>query len=125
MVSVWPTVNPNCDNYAEMDGRGFLVGSVAACPLHLPFWDKGTDGQAFVRFYDSTNPEARRYVWQKVTEGYRRYGIRAFWLDACEPEMLPEDPETNLLLPGAGHGGAGRVSARACPRLLRRAEVEW
>ena len=47
-----------------------------------------------MRFYDATNPEARRYIWEKVTDGYRRYGIRAFWLDACEPEMRPRTPRT-------------------------------
>ena len=61
-------------------------------PLHLAFWDKGTDGQAFMRYYDATNPEAREYVWEKISEGYRRYGIRAFWLDACEPEILADNP---------------------------------
>jgi alpha-D-xyloside xylohydrolase len=102
MVSVWPTVNPNSANHAEMDRHGFLVGNVRGLPLNLPFWDKGDDGQVFVRFYDSTNPEARRYVWDKITQGYRRYGIRAFWLDACEPEMRPEDPESNLYYLGRG-----------------------
>jgi alpha-D-xyloside xylohydrolase len=103
MVSVWPTINPNSENHAEMDRRGLLVGNVRGLPLNLPFWDKGDDGQVFVRFYDSTNPEARRYVWDKVTQGYRRYGIRAFWLDACEPEMRPEDPESNLYYLGRGN----------------------
>ena len=111
MVSVWPTVNPNSENHAEMDRRGLLVGNVRGLPLNLPFWDKGDDGQVFVRFYDSTNPEARRYVWEKVAQGYGRYGIRAFWLDACEPEMRPEDPESNLLLLGPGRRSAERLPA--------------
>jgi len=102
MVSVWPTVNPNSENHAEMDRRGLLVGNLRGLPLNLPFWDKGDDGQVFVRFYDSTSPEARRYVWDRITEGYRRYGIRAFWLDACEPEMRPEDPESSLYHLGRG-----------------------
>ena len=55
-----------------------------------------------MRFYDATNPEARRYVWQKVTDGYRRYGIRAFWLDACEPEILADNPETARYFLGPG-----------------------
>ena len=46
MVSVWPTVNPNSAHYSEMEDRGFLVGSQRGMPLHLPFWDKGTDGHA-------------------------------------------------------------------------------
>ncbi|HUB69861.1 MAG TPA: TIM-barrel domain-containing protein [Acidimicrobiales bacterium] len=102
MVSIWPTVNPNGANYAEMARRGLLVGKLRGLPLHLPFWDKGTQGQVFVSFYDATNPEARSYVWDKVTQGYRRYGIKAFWLDACEPEMRPEDLESNLLYLGLG-----------------------
>ncbi len=102
MVSIWPTVNPESTNYAEMARRGLLVGNIRGLPLHLPFWDKGTEGQVFVSFYDATNPEARSYIWDKITEGYRRYGIRSFWLDACEPEMRPEDPESNLLHQGLG-----------------------
>jgi alpha-D-xyloside xylohydrolase len=102
VVSVWPTVNPNSDNYAEMDRRGFLVRNMAGLPLHHAFWDKGTDGHAFMRYYDATNPEARRYVWEKVTDGYRRYGIRAFWLDACEPEILADNAESARYSMGAG-----------------------
>jgi alpha-D-xyloside xylohydrolase len=102
MVSVWPTVNPNSDTYADMDSRGFLVRSTAGLPLHLAFWDKGTDGRAFMRFYDPTNPGARRYVWDKIVDGYRRYGIRAFWLDACEPEVLADNPETAQYFTGQG-----------------------
>jgi alpha-D-xyloside xylohydrolase len=102
MVSVWPSVNPDSENHYEMDRRGLLIGNERSLPLNMPFWDKGTKGQVFVRFYDPTNPEARRYVWEKVSQGYGRYGIRAFWLDACEPEMLPEDAESDLFHLGPG-----------------------
>jgi alpha-D-xyloside xylohydrolase len=102
MVSVWPTVNPNSDNYEEMDRRGLLVRNATGLPLHLAFWDKGTDGPAFMRFYDSTNPEARRYIWEKISDGYGRYGIRAFWLDACEPENLADSPDDARYFTGQG-----------------------
>jgi alpha-D-xyloside xylohydrolase len=107
MVSIWPTVNPNSENYAEMDTRGLLVRNVAGLPLHLALWDKGTDGHAFMRFYDATNPEARRYIWEKVTDGYGRYGIRAFWLDACEPEGLAENSEDARYFAGRGTEAQG------------------
>jgi len=107
MVSIWPTVNPNSDNYAEMDRRGLLVRNLTGLPLHLAFWDKGTDGQAFLRFYDATNPEARRYIWEKVSEGYGRYGIRAFWLDACEPEILAENSKDARYFTGQGSESQG------------------
>jgi alpha-D-xyloside xylohydrolase len=102
MVSVWPTVNPASDHYAEMDRRGLLVRNTAGLPLQLAFWDKGIDGQAFMRYYDATNPEARSFVWEKITDGYRRHGIRAFWLDACEPEILSDNHENALYFLGAG-----------------------
>jgi alpha-D-xyloside xylohydrolase len=102
MVSIWPTVNPNGGGYAEMDERGFLVRSLAGLPLHLAFWDKGTDGQAFMRYYDATNPEARRYLWERIEAGYRRYGIRAFWLDACEPEILADNADSARYFMGRG-----------------------
>ncbi|HVV56768.1 MAG TPA: TIM-barrel domain-containing protein [Gaiellaceae bacterium] len=102
MVSVWPTVNPNGAGYAEMDRRGFLVRNLAGLPLHLAFWDKGTDGQAFMRFYDATDPEARSYLWEKIADGYGRYGIRAFWLDACEPEILADQHENAVYALGQG-----------------------
>lgn len=91
LVSIWPTVNPGSENYAEMDRRGLLVRSAEGLALHLPFWDKGTTDQVFMRYYDATSPEARSYVWDKVSDGYGRYGIRAFWLDACEPEILSDN----------------------------------
>jgi alpha-D-xyloside xylohydrolase len=107
MVSIWPTVNPNSENYAEMDSRGLLVRNVAGLPLHLALWDKGTEGHAFMRYYDATNPEARRYIWEKVTDGYGRYGIRAFWLDACEPEGLGENSGDARYLAGQGAESQG------------------
>ncbi len=116
LVSIWPTVNPNSENYREMDSRGLLVRYMEGLPLQLPFWDKGTDGQVFMRFYDSTNPEARRYIWEKVTRGYRRYGIRAFWLDACEPEILSDNAENARYFLGQGSEVQGiypREHARA------------
>jgi alpha-D-xyloside xylohydrolase len=124
MVSIWPTVNPNSDNYEEMDARGLMVRNLAGLPLHLPLWDKGTDGHAFMRFYDSTNPEARRYIWEKVSEGYGRYGIRAFWLDACEPEGLSENPEDARYFAGSGSESQGiypREHARGFYEGLRAA----
>jgi len=119
MVSVWPSVNPDSENYGEMDRRGLLVGNVRSLPLNMPFWDKGSNSQVFVRYYDSTNPEARSYVWDKVRQGYGRHGIRAFWLDACEPEMLPEDPESDWF-----HIGPGAEVRNVYPREHARGFAE-
>ncbi len=93
MVSVWPTVNPASENYAEMEDLGLLVANERGIGVQLPLWDRGSSGRALVSFYDATNPRARAYIWRKVKAGYYKYGIRTWWLDACEPELRPEQPE--------------------------------
>ncbi|HEY4465226.1 MAG TPA: TIM-barrel domain-containing protein [Streptosporangiaceae bacterium] len=103
MVSIWPTVNPASENYAEMEDRGLLVENERGIGVQIPIWDRDASGRALMTFYDATNPQARAYIWAKVKEGYYKYGIRTWWLDACEPELRPEQPE-NLryhLGPGA------------------------
>ena len=103
MVSIWPTVNPDSENYAEMEDLGLLVDNERGISVQLPIWDRGSTGRTLMTFYDSTNPAARTYIWAKVRENYFKHGIRTWWLDACEPELVPEQPE-NLryhLGPGA------------------------
>lgn len=41
--------------------------------------------------YDATNPEARKYVWNKAKQNYYDKGIRVFWLDEAEPEYSVYD----------------------------------
>jgi alpha-D-xyloside xylohydrolase len=89
MVSIWPTVNPASENYAEMEDLGLLVASERGVGVHMPFWDKGTADPAMLSYYDATNPRAREYIWSKVREGYYKHGVRVWWLDACEPELRP------------------------------------
>ena len=103
MVSIWPTVSPASENYTEMAEGGLLVGNERGLSVQLAIWDRGSPGRVPMTFYDATNPEARAYIWAKVKEGYYQHGIRTWWLDACEPELVPEQPE-NLryhLGPGA------------------------
>jgi len=100
---VWPTVNPGSDNYREMADRGLLVENERGPAGQLAIWDKGTDQRTQVSFYDATNPDARDYIWDKVKHGYYDHKIKIWWLDACEPELRPEQPD-NLryhLGPGA------------------------
>jgi alpha-D-xyloside xylohydrolase len=93
MVSVWPTVNPDSENYEEMWQRGLLVRNERGIPVHKPFRDNRSDGRVDVQFYDATNPEAREFIWQKVRDNYYRDGIKLWWLDACEPDYYPNDPD--------------------------------
>jgi alpha-D-xyloside xylohydrolase len=94
MVSVWPTVNGASENYEAMRRRGMLIETNRGMPSHWTLTDANAPGlPAPVYFYDATNPEAREFFWDQIEAGYHQHGIKIFWLDACEPEMYPTDPE--------------------------------
>ena len=79
VVSVWPTVDERCENYGEMADKGYLVRNDRGNACHMTWMGNTT-------FYDTTNPGARQFVWDKCKENYYKKGIRIFWLDEAEPE---------------------------------------
>lgn len=85
VVSIWPTINPNSENYIEMSEGNMLVrtenGQYGTFDFH--------GQQAFI---DVMNPKTRKLVWEKAKENYYQYGIRTFWLDEAEPEVHPQQP---------------------------------
>jgi alpha-D-xyloside xylohydrolase len=119
MVSVWPNVNPASENYPEMKDRGLLVESEHGLDFQLAFWERDSPVKVPMTFYDPTNPEARDFIWSKVKQNYYDYGIRTWWLDACEPELVPEAPE-NLRY----HLGPGLETTNIYPMLHARGFYE-
>lgn len=119
MVSVWPSVSPLSENYDEMLARGFFIATEQGPPVHADWADKGVDAQVQVSFYDSTNPAARRFVWDQVRRNYHELGIKVWWLDACEPELKPGHSQ-NLLY----HAGPGLEVGNLYPRENARAFYE-
>jgi alpha-D-xyloside xylohydrolase len=111
MVSVWPTVSPLSENYAEFLDRGLLVGSDQGAEFHQVIQDKGMAVPMPVAFYDPTNPRTRERIWELIERNYLSRGIRVFWLDASEPELNPAHPG-NLSL----HAGPGAEVAGIYPR---------
>ncbi|PQM24531.1 family 31 glucosidase [Streptomyces xinghaiensis] len=90
VVSVWPSVSPLSENHHTMEQRGYFIGTEYGPPVHADWPDKGVAEPVQVSFYDATHPDARAFVWDRIRENYLRpYGIRAFWLDAGEPELKP------------------------------------
>ena len=82
MVSIWPTVEETSENYKEMEELGYLTRSEHGKRL----------GQLNVAsVIDVTNPDARKYVWEKIKKNYYDLGIKIFWLDEAEPEYGPYD----------------------------------
>ncbi|MBR6403674.1 MAG: hypothetical protein IKS48_09860 [Eubacterium sp.] len=85
IVSIWPTINPNSENYLEMSEGNMLIRTENGQYGTFDFYGQQT-------FIDVMNPETRKYVWQKVRENYYKYGIKTFWLDEAEPEVHPQQP---------------------------------
>lgn len=79
MVSIWPTVDVNSENYDEMNDKGYLVRAERMYPDSFHFMGNEV-------FFDATNPGARRYIWSKAKKNYYDNGVRMFWLDEAEPE---------------------------------------
>ena len=120
MVSTWPTVNPESGNFEEMSEKRLLLETKEGPRPLLAFREAGRgDERVDVYYYDSTNPEARRFLWEKIDKGYRVHGIKAFWLDACEPELSLATPDELRF-----HIGEGKAVANIYPLEHQRAYHE-
>ena len=51
---------------------------------------------------DPTNPETRKYVWQRLKENYVDNGVDLLWFDEAEPEIHPEHFDNLILSLGNG-----------------------
>ncbi len=83
-VSVWPTIDQKSCNFGKMAESGMLVATDRACGLHM-------DWLGNTVFYDTTNPLARKFVWEECKKNYYDKGVKLFWLDESEPEYGPYD----------------------------------
>lgn len=95
VVSVWPTINPDSENYAEMSEGNMLIRTENGQFGTFNFYGQQT-------FIDATNPTTREFVWDKLKKNYYDYGIKTFWLDEAEPEVHPQ--QFNNLHFYAGNG---------------------
>lgn len=84
MVSVWPYVDHQSENFAEMLAGGYLIRTERG--LRITFDVRGNTVA-----FDPTNPDARKYVWGIIRRNYYDKGIHAFWLDEAEPEYTVYD----------------------------------
>ncbi|MER5974415.1 TIM-barrel domain-containing protein [Streptomyces sp. NPDC002055] len=112
LVSVWPSVSVLSENYAPMRDERLLLRTEQGQPFQHVFPDSQVDHKSLpVVFYDPTDERAREYLWSRVKRNYYDLGFRLWWLDACEPEMYPE--QCGNLRYAAG---PGRAVANLYPR---------
>ena len=111
MVSVWPSVSVMSSNYQTMFDAGYFIATERGALHHADWPDRHASARLPVAFYDSTNPEAREFVWDQLHANYYKYGIKLFWLDACEPELKPGHVENLRLAVGPGREVLNRYPA--------------
>ncbi|MCA9241490.1 MAG: glycoside hydrolase family 31 protein [Planctomycetales bacterium] len=116
MVSIWPTVNPDSENFAELEQRGLLVQTERGVNRLVNFTDAGVDHAVSSCLIDATNPAAREFLWSKVRSNYYQHGVRVWWLDAIEPELASYDHD-NLRY----HAGNGAEVGCLYPLMQQRA----
>lgn len=103
MVSMWPTINENSENYRYMLEHNMLVRTVSGGNRLFEFHGP----QALI---DPTNPATRKYVWNRLKENYIDNGVDLLWFDEAEPEIHPEHFD-NLIF----HAGNGAEAALVYP----------
>jgi alpha-D-xyloside xylohydrolase len=79
MVSVWPQVSHQSENYVEFRSRNALVGVERGMDVQMGF-------EGPTSFVDVTSPAGRDLLWSLCRRNYADHGVRLFWLDEAEPE---------------------------------------
>lgn len=95
MVSVWPTINEKSENYYEMLNKNMLIQTVGESNRVFDFYGPQAE-------IDTTNPQTREFVWNKLKTNYLNNGIDCFWLDEAEPEIHPEHFDNLIFAAGRG-----------------------
>lgn len=95
VVSVWPTINENSENYWHMSTHNLLMRTTKGNGRVFDFY-----GPQFE--IDVTNPKTREFVWSKLQKNYIENGVDALWFDEAEPEIHPEHFDNLLLYEGRG-----------------------
>lgn len=79
MVSVWPQISVESENFAALRRANHLVASERGTDIQMSFGGPSM-------YLDVTNPGARDALWELCRANYWNKGVRIFWLDEAEPE---------------------------------------
>ena len=109
MVSIWPTVAKDSENYREMARKDYLVRNDIGQSTHMEFMGNTV-------FFDPSHPGARDFIWEKAKEHYFDKGVRLFWLDEAEPEYGHYDFRLYRY-----HMGSGLQTSNYYPNLYAKA----
>lgn len=95
MVSMWPTINENSENYKYMLDNNMLIRTASGSNRVFDFYGPQAE-------IDPTNPKTRSFVWSRLKENYIDNGVDCLWFDEAEPEIHPEHFDNLILSIGRG-----------------------
>ena len=95
VVSMWPTINENSENYGHMRDNNMLMLTSRGSNMVFNFYGWQSE-------IDVTNPATRDFVWSKLKENYIDNGVDALWFDEAEPEIHPEQFDNLIWHRGRG-----------------------
>ncbi|KAK4502327.1 hypothetical protein PRZ48_005752 [Zasmidium cellare] len=89
MASLWPSVEDASSNYETMQIAGFLSATRSGSGITDSF------NGSYIRNIDSTNPQARDFLWNTLKRNYYDQGIKNFWIDQADGGNLGEAYNNN------------------------------
>lgn len=95
VVSIWPTINENSENYWYMHDNNMLIRTTKGSDKVFSFYGPQAE-------IDVTNPATREYVFSKLKQNYLDNGVDCLWFDEAEPEIHPEHFDNLLFYIGRG-----------------------
>lgn len=95
MVSMWPTINENSENYAYMVDHNMLLRTASGSNRVFDFYGPQAE-------IDATNPDTRQFIWKKLKQNYIDNGVDLMWFDEAEPEVHPEHFDNLIMHAGRG-----------------------
>lgn len=86
IISIWPRYETAGRYFNELDQKGyFLKNKEGKTQDGLPFRSDRTGA-----LIDSTNPEARKWFFEKARDNILSHGFDYPWLDETEPDLVPD-----------------------------------
>ena len=84
MISVWPKLYCNTDNYKELDQHGWMYHQAVVDDIH-DWVGRGYVGS----FYDAYSTDARKLFWRQIenSKSLNSKLVDAWWMDASEPNV--------------------------------------
>ncbi|HEY1150856.1 MAG TPA: TIM-barrel domain-containing protein, partial [Pseudoduganella sp.] len=86
IISIWPRYETSGRYFNELDAKGYFLKDKDGKTVDgLPFRSDRTGA-----LIDATNPEARKWFWEKARDNILSHGFDYPWLDETEPDLVPD-----------------------------------